>query len=77
MWYGQNYSKYYIKASLRRTARKVSVFGVFLVRIFPHLETECRYSGSLPIQYKCGKIQTRKTLNTDTFYAVTSAPGPL
>ena len=36
------------------TAWKVSVFGVFLVRI----------------QFKCGKIRTRKTPNTDTFHAV-------
>ena len=38
------------------TACKVSVFGVFLVRI----------------QSKCEKIQTRKTPNTNTFYAVYS-----
>ena len=36
------------------TASELSVFGVFLIRI----------------QSKCGKIQTRKTPNTDTFYAV-------
>ena len=36
------------------TAWKLSVFGVFLV----HIQSECR------------KIQTRKTLNTDTFHAV-------
>ena len=28
------------------------------------------YSVSILIQSECGKIQTRKTLNTDTFYAV-------
>ena len=36
------------------TARKVSVFGVFLVSI----------------QSECGKLRTRKTQNTDTFRAV-------
>ena len=36
------------------TARKLSVFGVFLVRI----------------QSQCGKIRTRKTPNTDPFHAV-------
>ena len=36
------------------TSWKVSIFGVFLVRI----------------QSKCGKIWTRKTPNTDTFHAV-------
>ena len=29
-----------------------------------------RYSVSLRIQYECGKMQTRITPNTDTFYAV-------
>ena len=33
------------------------------------LNTE-RYAASLPIQSECGKIRTRKTPNTDTFYAV-------
>ena len=33
------------------------------------LNTE-RYRVSLRIQSKCGKIRTRKTLNTNTFYAV-------
>ena len=28
------------------------------------------YSVNLRIQSKCGKIQTRRTLNTNTFYAV-------
>ena len=30
------------------------------------------YRANLPIQYKCGKMQTRKTLNTDAFHAVES-----
>ena len=33
------------------------------------LNTE-RYEVSLCIQSKCGKIRTRKTLNTVTFYAI-------
>ena len=47
-------------------AWKVSVFGVILVHIFQHLDwmwTEC-------IQSECGKMRTRITPNTDTFYAV-------
>ena len=47
------------------TAGKVSVFRVFLGRIF---------SVSLHIQSECGKIRTRKTPNTDTFRAVSSEP---
>ena len=42
---------------------KVSVFGVFLVRIFPY------HSVSLHIQSECEKLRTRKTPNTDTFHA--------
>ena len=34
------------------------------------LNTE-RYSVSLFIQYECGKMRTRKTPNTETFYEVT------
>ena len=37
---------------------KVSVFGVFLVRIFQHIQSKCR------------KIWTRETPNTDPFHAV-------
>ena len=33
------------------------------------LNTE-RYGVSLRIQYECGKIRTRETLNTDTFHAL-------
>ena len=36
----------------------MSVFGVILVRIFPH--SDWIYSVSLCIQSKCGKIRTRK-----------------
>ena len=58
------------------TAWKMSVLRVFLVRVFPHLDwirrdTE-RYS--LRFQSECGKIWTRKTPNTDTFYAVLDTP---
>ena len=50
------------------TVWKMSVFGVFLVRIFPHsywirIDTES-------IQSECGKIRTRKCPNTGTFHAV-------
>ena len=57
------------------TVWKVSVFGVFLVRIFQHLDwiSVFRYSISLHIQSECGKIRTRKIPNTDTFHAVQSA----
>ena len=41
-------------------AWKVSVFGVILVRIFPHSDWTPR------IQTECGKIRTRITPNTDT-----------
>ena len=43
----------------------MSVFRVFLVSIFPHLDWIF-----LRIQSECRKIQTRKTPNTDTFHAV-------
>ena len=59
------------------TTWKVSVFGVFLVSIFPHLDWIRRdteyltvFSLSHRIQSECGKIWTRKTPNTDTFDAV-------
>ena len=45
------------------TAWKVSVFGIILVCIFPHSDRN---------QSECWKIQTRITLNTDTFYLVIS-----
>ena len=40
--------------TIKITAQKVSIFGVTLIRI----------------QTKCGKMRTRITPNTDTFYAV-------
>ena len=54
-------------------AWKLFVFGVILVRNFLHLDRiheEIRYFVSLRIQSECGKIRTRITPNTDTFYAV-------
>ena len=49
----------------------MSKYGVFSGPYFPMfgLNTE-RYSVSLHIQSECGKIRTRITPNTDTFYAV-------
>ena len=43
----------------------MSVFGVILVRIFPHSDWIRR-----DIRYELGKIQTRITPNTHTFYLV-------
>ena len=40
------------------------------------LNTE-RYSASLRIQFKCGKIWTRKTPNTDNFHVVLVFNPPL
>ena len=57
---------------------KKSVFGVILVRIFPafsRIRTEygvivCISPYSVRMRENAGKMQTRITLNTDTFYAV-------
>ena len=49
------------------TAWKLSVFGVNLIRIFPHSDWIRR---DTPYQSKCGKMRTRITPNTATFYAV-------
>ena len=59
------------------TAWKVSVFWVILDRIFPHsdwIRRDTPYSVSLRIQSECGKMRTRITPNTDTFYEVVSFP---
>ena len=45
----------------------MSVFGVPLVRIFPHSDW-IRRDKSLRIQSEWGKIQTRITPNTDTYF---------
>ena len=49
----------------------MSIFGVILVRIFPHfgLNTE-NYGVGLRIQSKCGKIWTRISPNTGNFHTV-------
>ena len=70
----QFYFSIFYKFSLLDSAWKVSVFGVFQVLIFPHLDwirgDTKRYSVSLPIQSECRKIRIRKTPNTDTFHEV-------
>ena len=53
----------------------MSVFGVRLVRIFPHSDWILCISPywdfvSFRIQSECGKMRTRITPNTDTFHAV-------
>ena len=58
-----------MQKELQITAWKVSVFGVFLVRIFPHSDW-IRRDVSLLIYFECRKIRTRKTPNADTFHAV-------
>ena len=54
------------------TAWKVSVFGVILVRVFPHSNRVSLriQSKSFRIKSECGKIRTRITPNTGNFYAV-------
>ena len=55
------------------TASKVSVFGVILVRIFPHSDLMRRDTPYVSVfSPKCEKIRTRITPNADTFYAVLS-----
>ena len=48
------------------TAWKVSVFGVFLVRILPHLDWIC----ISPYSVQMRKIRTRRIPNTNTFHTV-------
>ena len=50
------------------TAWKVSDFGVFLARVFPHLDWI--RSDTLLIHSECRNIQTRITANSDNFHAV-------
>ena len=54
------------------TAWKVSVFGVFLIHIFPHSDWVLRHSFHLSVFCRNDQIraQIRKTPNTDTFPAV-------
>ena len=56
--------------SFSSTAWKLSVFGIFLVRIFPYVDCIRRDTVYLRIQSECGKIRTRKTPDMDIFYAV-------
>ena len=62
---GLKWVKEQIILSLIFTAWNVSVFRVFMVRVFLHSDSVC-----LHIQAKCGKIQTRKNLNANAFHAV-------
>ena len=66
------FSRYHLKfacvmARVRNTSlgKKVSVFGVILVRIFQHSDWIRRDS-----QSECGKMRTRITPNMDTFHTV-------
>ena len=62
-----------LKSRLLALAANESVFRVILVRIFPHFGMDVeRYGVSLCTQFECGKMRTRITPNTDTFYAVTA-----
>ena len=58
---------YNIFTTLRKKCLYLELFWFVFSRIWT--ETE-RYSASLRIQSQCGKIQTRITPNTNTFYAV-------
>ena len=62
------------------TAQKVSVFGVILVRIFPAFSCIRTEYGEIIISpysvrmlENAGKMRTRITPKTDTFYAVNAA----
>ena len=53
------------------TAWEMSVFGVILFHIFPHSDWIQKDAPYLSVfSPKCGKMWTRITPNTDTFYAV-------
>ena len=62
-----NLHQLHSKPLFRRTASKVSVFGVALVHIFPHSDWIRRHR----IHPECWKIHTRITPITDTFHTVT------
>ena len=51
-----------------RALREKCSYSEFFWSVFPCIWIE--YSVSLRIQSECGKIRTKKTLNTDTFHAV-------
>ena len=61
----------HVRTTSTYAACKVPKYEVFSGPYFSAfgLNTE-RYGVSLRIQSECGKVQTRKTPNTDTFYAV-------
>ena len=61
-----NQINFFVIVWTSRTVWKVSLFGVFLVRIVQHLDWIRKDTSYLCIQSKCGKIQTRKTPNTDS-----------
>ena len=52
------------------TARKVSIFGAFLVRIFPHSDWIRRDTKYLSVFSPKAEIRNKKNPNTDTFHAV-------
>ena len=56
---------------MARTLRVKCPYSEFFWSAFPafELNTE-RYVVSLCIKFECGKMRTRKTPHTDTFYAV-------
>ena len=80
LWKGilKYFSKFFQRESSRdvltnvprsiQTTGKVTVFGDFLVRVFPHSDWIGRYQEYT--ESKCGKMQTRETPNTDNFYEV-------
>ena len=57
-----------VKKGAYHCIKKVSIFAVNLVSIFPH-----SHEVYLRIQSECGKIRTRLNPNTDTFHAVHNA----
>ena len=54
-----------------QSLREKCPYSEFFRSVFSRIRTE--YGDKLRIQSKCGKIQTRKTPNMDTFYAVNEA----
>ena len=67
--------EYWENWALFCTVQKVSIFGVFLVRIFIH--SDCRdLFWKLRIQLECRKIRTRNTSNADTFYTILDTNKP-
>ena len=67
--FGQNTERYCVKSFLipSHSGPNFPAFGL-------NMEG---YSVSLRIQFESGKVQTRKTPNTDTFHAVLYAAGKL